>query len=403
MTPPSWVLGGLALAALALSSAGAATRSSRLDVASGHLAFAEGTPAVSPPAGTDDLPLRTWIARPLPKFGTGPCPNGCKHMRLAHHPHNGRIYFLGGDYDGPLTQNSGRNELYSYSIREDTWVEERPYCGPAGEVQPDHPDEVGWAFDTKRSVFWMLPGYLMARDGHRCPEGSTPTWGVMTFDPSSRKWQVSGTHFPAGGSERSKFAHYDPVTDSLIAFRYGPDGNGADIYRPAANKWERVGIPSDTRGTYINNSRLSHEYSAMDPERRVIYVISPYDGRLLRYNMDKRTMTVVSRIPALPGHRDGDREGVTIPVWDSVNKVLLYPYLKDLDGYVTLHIYRPDTNTWERDQMVQPEGLTVRGNSAVFDPQQNALLIMGGLRGGDLDDTLRHFFLYRYGNGAAKP
>ena len=400
---PARLLGGLALLVAALSSACSAAADPQRDMTREPRALAEGTPAAGPAVGGLEIPLRTWIARPLPKFGNGPCPSGCKHMRLAHHPVNGRIYFLGGDYDGPLAQNSGRNELYSYSIREDAWVQERPYCGPAGEVQPDHPDEVGWTFDLRRNVFWMVPGYLMARDGHRCPEGSSPTWGVMTFDPSTRKWQVSGTHFPAGGSERSKFAQYDPVTDSLISFRYGPDGNGVDIFRPASNKWERVVIPSDTRGTYINNSRLSQEYSAMDLERRVIFVVSPYDGRLLRYNMDKRTMTAVSQIPALPGHRDGDREGITILAWDSVNKALLFPYLKDLDGYVTLYVYRPDANTWEKDRMAQPEGLTVRGNSAVFDPKENVLLLMGGLRGGDLDDTLRHFFLYRYGNGAARP
>jgi hypothetical protein len=82
--------------------------------------------------------------------------------------------------------------------------------------------------------------------------------------------------------------------------------------------------------------------------------------------------------------------------------VLLWPQLPNaLDGYVRLHVYHPDTNTWEQDVPVtQPRRLTVRGNSAVFDPIQNALLLIGGLKGGDVDPAIQHFFLYRYGNAS---
>src|SRR6185503_4382224 len=45
-----------------------------------------------------DLPIKTWVKRRLPLAGQGPCPYGCKHMRLAVNPVNGRIYFEGGDY-----------------------------------------------------------------------------------------------------------------------------------------------------------------------------------------------------------------------------------------------------------------------------------------------------------------
>src|SRR6185503_3671976 len=76
--------------------------------------------------GVIRLPLRTWVERTLPKSGQGPCPTGCKHMRLAHNPDNGRIYFLGGDYSGPGAMSAGRNEVYSYSIGTDSWKLEYP-------------------------------------------------------------------------------------------------------------------------------------------------------------------------------------------------------------------------------------------------------------------------------------
>jgi hypothetical protein len=65
-----------------------------------------------------------------------------------------------------------------------------------------------------------------------------------------------------------------------------------------------------------------------------------------------------------------------------------------------LLIYHPDTNSWETEASTRGDGHEVRGNAAVFDPVNNALLVMGGLTdGGDVDPSVTHFFLYRYGNG----
>ena len=81
-----------------------------------------------------DIPLRTWIAVPTPEDNpagpdtsfldgyrgpAGACPNGeCKHVRVAHNPDNGRIYFNGGDYD----PGSGTNQMWSYSIADGDWI-----------------------------------------------------------------------------------------------------------------------------------------------------------------------------------------------------------------------------------------------------------------------------------------
>jgi hypothetical protein len=101
-----------------------------------------------------------------------------------------------------------------------------------------------------------------------------------------------------------------------------------------------------------------------------------------------------------------------MPVFDSVNNVLLYPYVTDLSSdYVPtpgeftgsrprLLIYHPNTDKWETDRMFQPDGFEIRANSFFFDPINNVLLAMGGLaKGGDADTGVTRYFLYRYGNG----
>jgi hypothetical protein len=346
------------------------------------------------------LPLRTWVARPLPASGKGPCPTGCKHMRLAYNSDDGRIYFLGGDYAGPGYPASGRNELYSYSIAGGDWRLEYPYCGPAGEVQPGFPDEVGWVYDPSRKRFWMLPGFMYGKaHAVQCPAGKAePVAGqVMTFDPATGKWAVAPRN-PAAvddGLRNMKFAQYDPKEDAILRFYWhGGEGMGVAVYDARTGLQKRYSLASDTRGKYLNNSRLNEEYSALDPEGRHLYVVSPLDGRLLRYDLDRRKMTLLADAPV-----PRTDQGRAMLVWDSVSKVLLWLHLANLDGYLTLYIYHPDTNTWEKDPMRQPQGLPVRGNSAVFDPAQNALLVMGGLRHGDFDPALTHFFLYRYGGG----
>jgi hypothetical protein len=92
-------------------------------------------------------------------------------------------------------------------------------------------------------------------------------------------------------------------------------------------------------------------------------------------------------------------------VFDSVNGVVLYHFLPDgLDAHnPQMFIYHPDTNTWETDPMYQPEGIAIRGNSPAFDAINNVFIVIGGLTGGDLDPTVTHFFLYRYGRATQPP
>jgi hypothetical protein len=349
-------------------------------------------PPLPPPSpGQISLPLNTWIAVAKPPEGTGPCPSGqygdCKHMRLAHNPVNGRIYFHGGDYTGPVVDaQSGRQELYSYSIKDNNWILEYPYCGPAGDVQPKHPDEVGWTYDTKRNVFWSIPGVYLSFPPVNCPS-TLATSRPMTFNPATKKWTLVNAPLADSFTEYYKFANYDPVTDTII-MPYGSGSGGIAIFDIKSNSWQKV-----PGGDQFN---VGQEYSAIDVQGRVVYLIDPTAGALWRYNIDSQTFTYVKDTPA--GTRSA--EDVAMPIWDSVNKVLLWPQTPNHAGVITLWVYHPDTNQWENKPTNQPNGLLVQGNSAVFDPYQNVLLVMGGIDFSGQLPPPQHLFLYRYGTGA---
>jgi hypothetical protein len=84
-----------------------------------------------------------------------------------------------------------------------------------------------------------------------------------------------------------------------------------------------------------------------------------------------------------------------MPVWDTVSRVLLWPYYADGEAaVVTLYAYHPDGRGWERLPGALPDGRPVQGRHAVFDPAQNALLVMGPKTGS------APVFLFRYGAGA---
>ncbi len=346
------------------------------------------------------IPLKTWVARRLPGYGKGPTAG--KHMRLAHNPVNGRIYFLGGDYSGPMGYDSGRNEVYSYSIADDTWRQEHPYCGPSGSVQPSHPDEVGWAWDSSRKIFWMVPGYMSGVVGDPCPQNLV-IGKIMTFDPMTKAWTVPKRTL-TGTGEAYKFASYDPVTDQIIRFAFGGQGFTAQHYDIKTDTYTTVVPVRTTNSVDVTDTRVNEEYHAIDVEGRVIYVIEPVQGKLFAYHLETKSLEFLVDTPVKnPRIEDANKEpwpwDCAMPIWDSVNKVLLWPHIRDFStARITLYIYDPYTKIWEKDTMIQPEGLPVRGNSAVFDPMANALLVLGGT-----SPNNHYLFLYRYGNGVTRP
>ena len=345
-----------------------------------------------PPSGQINIPLNTWVAVPAGEVGEAACPNGgCKHMRLAYNSQNGRIYFNGGDYSGPSGIQSGRNETFSYDIPTDTWTLEHPYCPAPGNTIAAHPDETGWIYDSTRKVFWMVPGYqggITSKDQSVC--GDTSLWSrgqMMTFDPATNKWTNPGRKDINDGLGLSAgthlYAQYDPVKDQI----YQLMDNGIAMYDIKTDTWTKktFGLGS----FYI----MSQRHTAFDPVGRNLYVL-PANGKMIKYNVDTQVATMLQG-PSLVGASEEN-----LIEWDPVNNILIAtPYINDSTGqYNTLHIYHPDTNTWEMDVPInQPQGITVRGRHAIFDPQQNVLLLMGVPNG-----AVPYLFLYRYGNGSSQ-
>jgi len=314
-------------------------------------------------------------------------------MRLALNPLNKRINFLGGDWTAPeaSTQN-GNMKMYSYSIFENTWQLEQEYCRADKGLQPGGPDEVGWTYDTKRGVFWNIPGFEFSDAASRCPGGNVPAPTVMTFDPTTRTW--ANPNVPLAETvtsvyhEYNKFAHYDPVTDKIYQM---VGNNGADvlILDPNTKTWKEVKFWSSSQ---FPNGRMGQEYSAFDPVDRVIYGISPIEPAILRFDIDSQTMSALSPPPAPSAGTDSN-----MIFWNSVERVLMWIRTNNTDGLVTnISIYDPTTNQWTVQPFTVPANVqNVVGNSGIYDPYQNVLLITGS-RNTENPVAEPYLFLYRY-------
>jgi len=372
-----------------------------------------------------DIPLRTWVAR---AYNTPNAPAsthagsgyGSKHLRAAQDFQNGKVYFAGGDYYSSVSPWFG---IWSYDPITNKWEMEHSYCGSPGNIMPPGLDEVGWVWDSKRNLFWMLPGYTVSRRENpnlpQCVGGATEVGGILTFDPATKKWANPGIPVepvgsPPGSAQRAKNAIYDPVTDSI--YRSSVDHRGFiwTVLNLSTKSWNVYQTVAATDRTYINNVDLGFEQLAADIAGRKIYAIDPFFYRLLAFDIDSKTISIKAPIPVLDPQRVAQARATvarphiwqdfTMPVFDSVNRKLLFPYIDSLDtARPKLLIYDPETNSWETDKMHQPEGREVRGNTALFLPVHNAMMILGGLApGGDADPTVTHFFLYRYGPGSGQ-
>jgi hypothetical protein len=359
--------------------------------------------ALSPaqaPSALADLPVNTFVALEVPPRGKG-IPDESKHVTWAFNPTDNRLYAVGGDYAGA----SYRQETWSLSLAERWanrsdrtagWQLEYPYCGSPGQVQPKHPDFVGWTWDPKRSVFWMVPGTMVAYH-ENCP-GETAGWKddpgfiigqIMTFNPRTKTWtnQAANSYTVGPHATETWMSVYDPARDEIVRFGFdGGSGGVATILDVATKRWRVVPLGLNGAG---NDIRLTKEYLAPNLARREIWAIDGIAGRLHRWNMDRRSLADLGPVPGGPL----ESANLTYPVWDSVNGVLLW-YRSTNQFY----IYHPDRKRWETVQIVtSPPGLQVRGRAVVFDPSSNALLLMGGL-----EPPNPYMFLFRYAPGGEK-
>jgi hypothetical protein len=366
-------------------------------------ALIAGTGAIAQqasPSSRIDLPTRQWVALDTPHEGNG-ISGEMKHVTGALNPDNGRIYLTGGDYSNGTQYDaqSYRQETWSLSLAERWkdranpnagWRLEYPYCGPVGQVQPKHPDFVGWTWDPTRKVFWMVPGVMEispvncpGETGARTSDPGFLAYRIMQFDPSARQWRdVSGN---VGESAETWMSIYDPKTDTIIRFGHnGGTGALVSIYRIAKDRWVNQVLPPNALGRDI---RINKEYLAVDYAGRVIYAIDGTHGRLHRYRMDSQAIDDLGPVPGGPN----GRENYMYVAWDSTNKILLWFRAETSSA----HAYRPDRKAWETIPLTTDNpGATVGGRTLVYDQSQNVFLLFGGLPANP------HLFLFRYGEGS---
>lgn len=363
----------------------------------GVVRVADVSRAATPAAAAEpiDIPSRQWVAlaAPAPWSGKG-IPSGHKHVNAAYHPPSGRIYFTGGDYAGDRTFRTAsyRQETWSLSIgerfanRRDAaagWRLEYPYCGPSGQIQPKHPDYVGWMWDAKQGLFYLVPGVTESTTEANCP-GETPdkqtnpgfiSNRMMSFDPAARRWALLGSGAPGPDSADSWQSILDPVTDTIHRFGMTMRVNR---YHIPSRKWTASGMPSIS---------LWKEYLAADIEGRAIYAIDGLAGRLHRYNLDSGAFTDLGPVPG--GSLRITNQ--TYLAWDPLNKALFW----HREG-TAFFAYHPKTGAWETLPIASDvSGVNARGRLLIYDPGQNVLLLFGGS-----DDRTPYIFLYRYGTGS---
>jgi hypothetical protein len=358
------------------------------------LALAVATRAAGPTT-PPSIPEKQWMPLRLPAEGKG-ISHMDKHVALAFSPLNNRIYFTGGDYIG----KSYRQETWSLDAAERLrnpndaaagWRLEYPACGPKGAPQPKGPDFVGWTWDSRRNVFWMVPGEMQPHGQYAlvCPGERPDFYGddliadgphllfrhIMTFDPATRTWADYDTNINGKGSD-IWYSVYDPVTDTIIRPSPGPT---MGVYDIKAKKWTNHSLGSDANG---KTPEIARAHYATDYEKRRIFMIDPLNGRLHRWDMDAHKLSDLGPIPKGPIQGP---PGTVIPdkayaVWDSNAKVLIHQRYKR-DG---VFVYHPDETPprWEVADFPfapgAPAGLRVHWNGVAFDPVNNVLVGVGG-------------------------
>jgi hypothetical protein len=358
-----------------------------------------------------------WISSPLPEMNAGPSGRGygSKHIHCAENRDDGRLYCIGGDYgfenDGSYQQKVWSTDPRSLPI---AWRLEYPYHGPAGADQPGRPDEVAFAYDTKRHLFWAWPG-IYADDTRLVPQGvhvypgfATGRWGMFTFDPTKslidRFKYIGGV---GSGEGRGRYGIYDETTDSLWAI--GEFSQLWQFHIPTRAVTTHS-IPIATTGQRLDSARSNAE--GVTQVGRELWVLEPYGGLplettteqwVLAYNLDTKTARVVTKVPALNGSDHGlNSAGQRIPYGGNridlsqlihnpdLNVVyyIRYPdwgehpesvFVGPGDGWPTVYKYTLATGQWTVLPTVASDGSRIRGlHAIVYSRAAQRLFMMGG-------------------------
>lgn len=304
-----------------------------------------------------------------------------KHTRVFYRDADQCMYLFGGDYavHGSSYQQSGRQEFWKYCPSTNHWSLAHDYCRPAGSIQPERPDEMPIAYDSKRDRL-----YVTAGSWTKNPCGTQAlkdTWAYWDFKTGN--WIDTGVAHNRGGTKR---AFYDPKTDSVYMFLWGGFGVGVQKFSVADQKQEQWPVAYDDRGKYMNNERLNVAQVAMVPELRSAFIVSPNSGILWRYNIDKDNrkngdhgsinpaFTKVLQDPRLKSNPNA-----SMLLWNSRDKLLVILINSDVKGKFTPYLLDPVHGQELRPLPTEtvPQGQFPQGNTAVYLKDRNAILTFG--------------------------
>jgi hypothetical protein len=270
------------------------------------------------PVPSFNIPSRTWVARPYSSVPPGAPGNGGvggvyggKHMNLAFNPVNKKVYITGGDsFNVPYGDNQG---VWSYDIPANTWTMEYPHCGFQGDIMPGGANESGFVWDSKRSKFWLLPGF----------------WFLGQSGPSGC----------GGGGQSGQFWNVtSPTVLSGYATYFAYDHNTGDRYFPGTHYSVALNTPSAGQMT-VTNINI--------PAGRDIRIYWQTAGSALQIGSIMTFDPVTKKwanpgVAAEPLNVEHPKNGVYDPVTDSIWRVG-----QDNSGSLMFDQFNIATNTWK--------------------------------------------------------
>lgn len=356
-----------------------------------------------------------------------------KHTTMTYSPVTKRLYQHGGDSNHAIDKNGVDQgaSIGSYYQRDFSvdlgariaavgspntgWREEFPLCTVLPLLRPKHPDFVGWAWDSKRSRFWHVPG----EDFHtsaalmNCPiaaggdETDTGTdeppflyRHMMTFDPlaPANGFTDMGTNHGVlnAGSDFPWVACYDPQRDELFRFEQNGDntiGDGTLFFRRyniTTNTWTTTNVSPGTLTTALRQVKVL--YWDWDPQRRHVYFADRQSGHLTRLSMVTNTIVDLGLLPGTPVYAGPigvvSDKGYLKFDWNA--RMLVYVELVNgsASAFNRVWKYAVDTAVWaeigtltkvtlDGGAFDPTTGTSPDGTTLGFDPDNNVIALTG--------------------------
>jgi hypothetical protein len=226
-------------------------------------------------------------------------------MPMFYHPPSKSMVIAGGDrpvsMPHPSSYDATGSEIVALNVAANTWKSLRPFCVP-GEHQPNRPDNVAWAYDSRRDRGLMAPG-SMGMIGSGC--GAIEGWGGYAFDFSTKKYigpnEATGLPQPPeggggpgwGGDNGASFGVYDPVNDEMIRLRTGPRMERLDLH---TKRWRTQELSIGK----VWNPNPNRTQSVIDAQGRAVYWLDAWGDQtpsLAKINLNNGRVT---RFPLPP-------------------------------------------------------------------------------------------------------